>query len=100
MEHLPHLVIEGVILSAYAIGASKAYLYINANYAAAIKSISDALTEAKTAGYWGDNVLESNFALDIELTPAPHNYVAGEDTAALEVIEGKKLGRARSLRFP
>ena len=55
MEHLPHLVIEGVILSAYAIGASKAYLYINANYEAAIKSINDALAEAKAAGYWGDN---------------------------------------------
>ena len=62
MEHLPHLVIEGVILSAYAIGASKAYLYINANYEAATKSITDALGEAKTAGYWGDNRAGSNFS--------------------------------------
>jgi len=92
MEHLPHLVIEGVILSAYAIGAQKAYLYINANYEAAIKSITDALAEAKSADYWGDNVLGSNFNLDIELTPAPHNYVAGEDTAAF--VGGKRLGAA------
>src|SRR5438876_10948366 len=91
MENLPHLVIEGVILSAYAIGASKAYLYINANYAAAVKSITDALADAKIAGYWGAKILGSDFNLDIELIPAPHNYVAGEDTAALEVIEGKKL---------
>ncbi|MGB7948421.1 MAG: NADP oxidoreductase, partial [Candidatus Binatia bacterium] len=89
MENLPHLVIEGVILSSYAIGASKAYLYINANYAAAMKSMTDAMTEAKEAGYWGQNVLGSNFSLDLEITPAPHNYVAGEDTAVLEVIEGK-----------
>src|SRR5512141_2109663 len=74
MEHLPHLVIEGVILSAYAIGASKAYLYINANYEAAIKSITDALAEAKEAGYWGETVLGSDFSVDIEIIPAPHNY--------------------------
>ena len=90
METLPHLVIEGVILAAYATGASKAYLYINANYEPAIKSITDALAEAKGVGYWGENILGSDFSLDIEITPAPHNYVAGEDTAALEVIEGKK----------
>src|ERR687895_2091085 len=45
MENLPHLVIEGVILSAYAIGAEKAYLYINANYEVAMKGITDALAE-------------------------------------------------------
>ena len=61
MEHLPHLVIEGVILSAYAIGASKAYLYINANYETAIKSITDALAEAKAAGYWGANHFREQF---------------------------------------
>ena len=90
LENLPHLVIEGVILGAYAIGAAKAYLYINAKYETAIKSINDALGEAKTAGYWGENILGSGFSLDIEIIPAPHNYVAGEDTAVLEVIEGKK----------
>jgi NADH-quinone oxidoreductase subunit F len=100
MENLPHLVIEGVILSAYAIGAAHAYLYINANYEAAIKSITDALAEAKAAGYWGQRVLESGFALEIELTPAPHNYVAGEDTAALEVIEGKKAWPRQKPPFP
>src|SRR5262249_40288971 len=61
MEHLPHLVIEGVILSAFAIGASKAYLYINANYETAIKSMNDAFAEAKNAGYWGEAVLGSSF---------------------------------------
>jgi NADH:ubiquinone oxidoreductase subunit F (NADH-binding) len=100
MENLPHLVIEGVILAAYAIGASKAYLYINANYEGAIKSITDALAEAKQAGCWGENVLGSNFSLDIEIAPAPHNYVAGEDTAALEVIEGKKAWPRQKPPFP
>lgn len=100
MEHLPHLVIDGVILSAYAVGASKAYLYINANYEAATKSITDALAEAKGAGYWGQSILGSDFSLDIEITPAPHNYVAGEDTAALEVIEGQKPLPRQKPPFP
>ena len=100
MENLPHLVIEGVIISAYAIGAARAYLYINAQYAAAMKNITDALAEAKSAGYHGPNILGSEFSLDIEIVPAPHNYVAGEDTAAIEVIEGKKAWPRQKPPFP
>jgi len=100
MENLPHLVIEGVILAAYAIGAVKAYLYINANYQAATKCITDALAEAKSPGYWGLNILGSGFDLDIELVAAPHNYVAGEDTAVLEVIEGKNPLPRQKPPFP
>ncbi|HYT58168.1 MAG TPA: NADH-ubiquinone oxidoreductase-F iron-sulfur binding region domain-containing protein [Verrucomicrobiae bacterium] len=100
LENLPHLVIEGTVLAAYAIGATKAYLYINANYAVAIKTITTALAEAKAAGYWGDNILGSDFALDVEIVPAPHNYVAGEDTAVLEVIEGRKAWPRQKPPFP
>ncbi len=100
MENLPHLVIEGVILATYAIGAAKAYFYINANYQAATQSITDALTEAKSAGYWGPNILGGGFDLDIEMVAAPHNYVAGEDTAVLEVIEGKQPLPRQKPPFP
>jgi NADH:ubiquinone oxidoreductase subunit F (NADH-binding) len=100
LENLPHLVIEGTALAAYAIGATKAYLYINANYAVAIKTITAALAEAKAAGYWGENILGGDFALDIEIVPAPHNYVAGEDTAVLEVIEGRKAWPRQKPPFP
>ena len=100
LENLPHLVLEGTILAAYAIGANKAYLYINARYDDALKSINDALAEAKSAGYWGENVLGSDFSLAIEVIPAPHNYVAGEDTAVLEVIEGKKPWPRQKPPFP
>jgi len=100
MENLPHLVIEGVIIAAYAIGAVKAYLYINARYDAAAKSIKGALDEARAKHYWGANILGSEFSLDIEVAQAPHNYVAGEDTAALEVIEGKKPQPREKPPFP
>jgi NADH:ubiquinone oxidoreductase subunit F (NADH-binding) len=100
MENLPHLVIEGVVISAYAIGAAKAYLYINAQYQTAMKSMTDALAEAKSQGYWGENILGSGFSLDVEIIAAPHNYVAGEDTAAIEVIEGKKAWPRQKPPFP
>ncbi|HEX5020108.1 MAG TPA: NADH-ubiquinone oxidoreductase-F iron-sulfur binding region domain-containing protein [Candidatus Binatia bacterium] len=100
LENLPHLVIEGTIVGAYAIGAAKAYLYINARYDVALKSINDALVEAKSAGYYGSNVLGSDFSLEIEVVSAPHNYVAGEDTAVLEVIEGKKPLPRQKPPFP
>ncbi len=90
MENLPHLILEGVILAAYAVQAPKAYLYINQNYQAATQSMTEALAEAKKAGYWGTKILGNNFDLDILVHPAPPNYVAGEDTAALEVLEGRK----------
>jgi NADH:ubiquinone oxidoreductase subunit F (NADH-binding) len=100
MENVPHLVLEGTILAAYAIGASKAYLYINARCDAAIASIRRAVEEAKNANYWGQNILGSGFSLDIEITPAPHHYVAGEDTAVLEVIEGKQPLPRQKPPFP
>ena len=100
LEHVPHLVLEGVILGAYAIGAGKAYLYINTRYDTASARISQALVEAKASGYWGMNVLGSDYSLELELITAPHNYVAGEDTAVLEVIEGKKPLPRQKPPFP
>ena len=100
LENLPHLVLEGAILGAYAIGATKIYLYINAQYDAATQSINDAMAEAKNAGYLGKNILGRGCDLDIEVTAAPHNYVAGEDTAVIEVIEGKKAWPRQKPPFP
>ncbi|HEY2990709.1 MAG TPA: NADH-ubiquinone oxidoreductase-F iron-sulfur binding region domain-containing protein [Candidatus Binatia bacterium] len=100
MENLPHLVLEGVILASYAVKASKAYLYINAAYQQATRSMLDALAEAKQASYCGERILGSDFGLEVLLTPAPADYVAGEDTAALEVIEEKKPLPRQKPPFP
>jgi NADH-quinone oxidoreductase subunit F len=100
LENLPHLILEGVILAAYAVGAAKAYLYINALYKEATASMTAALEEAKKTGYWGERVCGSDFGLDVVISPAPPNYVAGEDSAALEVIEGKKPWPRQKPPFP
>jgi NADH-quinone oxidoreductase subunit F len=86
MESFPHLVLEGVILAAYAVGAEQAYFYVNAKYEHAISSFQGAISQAKEAGY----LSHDSFKVECTITPAPSEYVAGEDTAALEVIEGKK----------
>ena len=96
MENVPHLVLEGVILAAYAVGAAKAYLYINAEYKDAIQSMQGALAEAVKLGYIGGK----EFNLEIEFFPAPHDYVAGEDSAVIEVIEGKKPLPRQKPQFP
>src|SRR4051812_8695267 len=100
MENVPHLVLEGVILAAYAVGAAKAYLFINAEYKDAIGAIEEALAEAKQAGFAGERILGTDFTVEIVFVPAPHNYVAGEDSAVLEVIEGKKPLPRQKPPFP
>lgn len=100
MENLPHLILEGVIIASYAVGAARAYLYINREYESARRGMAEALEEAKEAGYWGRRVVGTDFGLEIVLTLAPPNYVAGEDTAALEVIEGREPLPRQKPPFP
>ena len=100
MENLPHLLLDGIILAAYAVQAEKAYLYINHNYEAATGAVETALREAREAGYWGEDIAGSGFSLELVVVAAPSNYVAGEDTAALEVIEGKEPLPRQKPPFP
>jgi NADH-quinone oxidoreductase subunit F len=81
IEYRPHLVLEGTILAARAIQAERAYFYINETYDDCFERMSEAIAEAKAAGYAG--------SLEISLHRAPTVYVAGEDSASLEVLEGK-----------
>src|SRR5437773_9288239 len=82
IEHRPHLVLEGTILAARAIDAEEAYFYINETYDDSIARMQAAIDEATTAG-----VMDS---LKISIQRAPTVYVAGEDSAAIEVLEGKE----------
>ena len=82
IEHRPHLVLEGTILAARAIDAEEAYFYINETYDDSIARIQTAIDEATTVGVIG--------SLKISIQRAPTVYVAGEDSAAIEVLEGKE----------
>ena len=85
----PHQLIEGVILAAYAIGAQEATLFINCRYEEEIAFMEVALEEAKEQGYWGDLSAQAPANVVLKICPSPGSYVAGEETALLEVIEGK-----------
>jgi NADH-quinone oxidoreductase subunit F len=89
LECVPHAVLEGVLLAAYAVGASKAFFYTNEHNTVALQRIDEAVKEAASVGLVGERILGSKFSVEVESRPAPSPYVAGEDTAALESLEGK-----------
>jgi NADH-quinone oxidoreductase subunit F len=89
LEYTPHAVLEGALLAAYAVGASRVIFYINETYEEAHRRVNYAISEATSRGWIGERVQGSNFTVAAETFAAPTPYVAGEDTAALEAIEGK-----------
>ncbi len=90
MENFPHKVLEGVILASYGVGASEAVLYINSLYERAIAQMGNAIKEATAEGSIGEKIGEDGFSLSVRIHEGSQEYVAGEDSAALEVIEGKE----------
>ena len=98
LEGDPHAVIEGMAIAAYAVGASRGYIYIRAEYPLAIKRLQIALSAAREAGLLGENIFETGFSFDIEVRMGAGAFVCGEETALLASIEGER-GIAR-LRPP
>ena len=90
IEGDPHRLIEGMILASYGIGASKAYVYIRAEYPLAIKRLVAAIAQAKELGLLGQNILDSGFSLDIVIKEGAGAFVCGEETALLGSIEGRR----------
>jgi len=89
MENHPHKLLEGVILAGFAIGAGEAVLYVNSTYEQAHAQLGQAIADATAKGYLGENIQGSGWSFSVRIHPAPQEYVAGEDTASLEVIEGR-----------
>lgn len=87
VEKYPHAVLEGLLLCAYATGASRGYLYLIEDMAGPIASAQSAIDELRAAGLLGDRIL-GEFSFDVAIHRAPTTYVAGEETAALDSIEG------------
>ena len=91
IEGDPHRLIEGMAIAAYGIGASKAYVYIRAEYPLAIKRIINAIAQAKQYGILGKNILNSGFSLEILIKKGAGAFVCGEETALMNSIEGKRV---------
>jgi NADH:ubiquinone oxidoreductase subunit F (NADH-binding) len=95
IEGNPHRIVEGIAISAYAIGATKAYIYIRSEYALAVERLKLAINQAKEAGFLGENIQHSGFRLQIFLREGPGAFVCGEETALLKSLEGRR-GMPRS----
>lgn len=90
LENYPHKVLEGVLLASFAVGAREAYLYVNREYESALASVERALAEAEGAGYVGERLFGSDAGVVVRVHRADTTYVAGEDSAAIESLEGKQ----------
>lgn len=90
MERIPHLLVEGMILSSYALGANTAYIYIRGEYFYVSRILETAIEEAYKAGLLGKNILNSGYDLDLHVQVGAGAYICGEETALLESLEGKR----------
>jgi NADH-quinone oxidoreductase subunit F len=96
LEGNPHLVLEGMVVAAYAIGAENGYVYVRAEYPLAVDNLKLAIKDAEVLGLLGDNILGSGFNFHLKIKEGAGAFVCGEETALLASIEGKRgMPRAR-----
>ena len=100
LEGNPHSVIEGMIIGAYAIGASEGYIYVRMEYPLAVKNVTRAITEAKKLGLLGESILGSEFGFDIHVFRGAGAFVSGEETSLMASIEGKRAFPRQRPPFP
>jgi NADH:ubiquinone oxidoreductase subunit F (NADH-binding)/(2Fe-2S) ferredoxin len=86
----PHAILEGMLIAAYAIGAEKGYIYIRAEYPLAIETLQKAIAQARAMSLLGESVLETPLKFDVELRFGAGAFVAGEETAILASVEGRR----------
>lgn len=90
MEKNPYQILEGMIISAYAIGAKKGFVYIRQEYRKIAHKLGEIIKELRQEGYLGRNIMGSKFSFDIEIVIGAGAYICGEETALLESIGGKR----------
>src|SRR5207253_10934228 len=100
MEFIPHLLIEGMIVSSFALGSNLSYIYIRGEYAWIIDILEQAIAEAKQHGFLGKNILGSGFDCEIYVHRGAGAYICGEETALLESLEGKRAQPRNKPPFP
>ncbi|NRF39046.1 NADH-quinone oxidoreductase subunit NuoF [Pedobacter foliorum] len=90
MTHIPHALIEGMIVSSFALGANTSYIYVRGEMMPQIRILEKAIAEAKNAGFLGKNILGTGYDLELYVQPGGGAYICGEETALLESLEGKR----------
>ena len=90
MEQDPHLYLEGTIIAAWAIQATKGYIYLRGEYTDSIKKTKKAIEDAYERGYLGKNIMGSDFSFDVEIRLGAGSYLCGEELTMLESLEGKR----------
>ena len=90
LESDPHSVLEGMMIAAFAMGASKGYFYIRAEYPKAVERVERAIKQAREQGLLGKNILGSTFSFDAKIRLGAGAFVCGEETALIASIEGKR----------
>ncbi|MFZ5943571.1 MAG: NADH-ubiquinone oxidoreductase-F iron-sulfur binding region domain-containing protein [Bacillota bacterium] len=100
LEGDPHTLIEGMMISGYAIGAQKGYVYVRAEYPLAVERLGNAIAQAREAGILGAKILESDFEFDLEIRIGAGAFVCGEETALMASIEGLRGEPRQKPPFP
>ncbi len=90
LEGTPHAVLEGMLIGAYAIGATKGIIYVRAEYPMAVKNVTAALAQARRVGLFGENILGTGIAFDVEIRQGAGAFVCGEESALIASLEGER----------
>jgi NADH-quinone oxidoreductase subunit F len=100
MERGPHQLLEGILIAAFATGASKTFVYVRGEYAHPADQVERAVAEAYAKHYLGKNVMKTGFAHDVVVQRGAGAYICGEETGLLESLEGKKGQPRKKPPFP
>jgi NADH-quinone oxidoreductase subunit F len=100
MQKNPHLLIEGIIIGAYAIGANQSFIYVRGEYSHQADVLDAAVAEAYAAGYLGEDIFGSGFSLQLVVHRGAGAYICGEETALLDSLEGKRGNPRLKPPFP
>jgi NADH-quinone oxidoreductase subunit F len=100
MEQLPHQLVESMIVAAYAIQATRGYIFLRGEYITAAQRLNDAIKQAHAAGYLGKNILGSGFEFELFVHTGAGRYICGEETALINSLEGRRANPRSKPPFP
>lgn len=100
MERLPHLLLEGILIAGYALGVSRGYIFLRYEYMTAAKYLIRAISEIKSIGFLGRNILKTGFDFELFLHTGAGRYICGEETALINALEGRRAIPRSKPPFP